>query len=159
MGTITPNSTVYLLTGVPLDNTYENTIYFASTALQLAHFLNTGQSPFWDYQPRQITPLSYQRVNEGVLRVNLPYDQIYNCNYMMFQNTSFGDKWSYAFITNVEYVNNTIYHYQFRLCYNRNIINCRRYIFYNSKRYLSCTLIFYYYFIIIYSFCVYISIC
>ena len=105
MGTITPNSTVYLLTGVPLDNTYENTIYFASTALQLAHFLNTGQSPFWDYQPRQITPLSYQRVNEGVLRVNLPYDQIYNCNYMMFQNTSYNAKWFYAFVLNVEYVN------------------------------------------------------
>ena len=104
MGTIAPNSRVYLLEGVPLDNTYENTIHFASAALQSAYFLETT-STYYNYNPRLITPLSYQRVNEGVLRVNLPYDQLFHVNYMMFQNTTQNTKWFYAFVLNVEYIN------------------------------------------------------
>lgn len=105
MGTVTPNSTVYLLKGVPLDNTYENTIYFASAPAQSAYFLNT-QSQYYNYHPVLLSPqVSYQRINEGVLRVNLPADSIYNVNYMMFQNTTQNLKWFYAFVLNVEYVN------------------------------------------------------
>lgn len=104
MGTIAPNSRVYLLEGVPLDNTYENTIHFASVTQQRDFYLNTSSS-YYNYNPRLITPLSYQRVNEGVLRVNLSYDQLYNVNYMMFQNTTQNSKWFYAFVLNVEYVN------------------------------------------------------
>lgn len=33
-------------------------------------------------------------------------DVAYNYNYMAFKNTSFENKWFYAFVTNVEYVNN-----------------------------------------------------
>ena len=104
MGTIAPNSRVYLLKGVPLDNTYENTIYFTSAVLQSTFFLDTT-NPNYNYQPLLVTPLSYQRVKEGVLRVNLPADQIYNCNYMMFQNTTQNVKWYYAFDLDVEYNN------------------------------------------------------
>lgn len=105
MGTVAPNSTVYLLKGVPLDNTYENTIYFTSAAAQSAYFLNT-QSQYYNYHPVLLSPqVSYQRINEGVLRVNLPADSIYNVNYMMFQNTTQNLKWFYAFVLNVEYVN------------------------------------------------------
>lgn len=104
MGTITPNSRVYLLDGVPLDNTYENTIHFASAALQSTYYLTTT-STYYNYHPLLITPVSYQRVNDGVLRVNIPYDQIFNKNYMMFQNTGYNNKWFYAFILNSEYVN------------------------------------------------------
>ena len=32
-------------------------------------------------------------------------DDIYKCNYMMFRNTAYGNKWFYAFITGIEYVN------------------------------------------------------
>lgn len=104
MGTIAPNSRVYLLKGVPLDNTYEHTMYFTTAALQSTFFLTTT-NPAYNYSPLLITPLSYQRVKEGVLRVNLPADQIYNCNYMMFQNTTQNAKWFYAFVLDVEYVN------------------------------------------------------
>ena len=33
-------------------------------------------------------------------------EALYNCNYLAFQNASFGGKWFYAFIDSVEYVNN-----------------------------------------------------
>lgn len=104
MGTIVPNSTVYLLRGVPLDNTYQNTIYFASAQAQQNYFLATS-SPYYNYSPILINLLSYQRVKEGVLRINRSADSIYNYNYMMFQNTTQNTKWFYAFILDVEYIN------------------------------------------------------
>lgn len=40
------------------------------------------------------------------MRVEKKAEDLYDCNYLAFQNTSFGSKWFYAFITSVEYVNN-----------------------------------------------------
>ena len=107
MGTIAPNSTVYLLRGVPLDNTYQNTIFFASAQVQQNYFLATS-SPYYNYSPIFINLLSYQRVKEGVLRINRSADSIYNYNYMMFQNTTQNAKWFYAFILYVEYINEQV---------------------------------------------------
>lgn len=97
---IAPNSTIILLSGVPLDNTYTDTFYFATKALQESHFLSAGQYTRHTFQQQ-----TYQRVKKGVARVDSPADDIYNCNYMLFQNTAYGNKWFYAFITDLEYVN------------------------------------------------------
>lgn len=53
---------------------------------------------------------SYQRVHRGYIRVGITADKLYDCNYVMFRNTSYTNtdgtaKWFYAFITSVEYVN------------------------------------------------------
>lgn len=95
---IAPNSTVRLLTGVPLDNTYKHTIYFASASAQQSFFSGKTAQTF--------TTQSYVRVNQGRIRLNICADDVYNCNYLMFQNTNFGNKWFYAFITAIEYVSN-----------------------------------------------------
>lgn len=97
---IQPNSTIKLYTGVPLDNTYVHTLYFESPSDQLAYFHGTAQVV------RTFSRQSYQRVVRGEMKVQVSADAIYNCNYLAFQNTSFGNKWFYAFITSVEYVNN-----------------------------------------------------
>lgn len=55
-----------------------------------------------------LTAQTYQRVNKGTMRVGLSADSCYDCNYLMFQNSGFGSKWFYAFITSVEYVNNAV---------------------------------------------------
>lgn len=95
---IAPNSNIRLLRGVPLEPDYINTLYFDSLANQTNYFLGTTKY--------NLTAQSYQRVNKGVCRVNYKAEDLYDCNYMMFQNTSFGTKWFYAFIKSVEYVNN-----------------------------------------------------
>ena len=95
---IQPNTTLKILYDVPLDNTYKNTLYFESENQQISFFLGKARIT--------LDNLSYQRVPEGRLRVQLNPSDIYNCNYIMFKNTSFGEKWFYAFVTNVEYVNN-----------------------------------------------------
>lgn len=49
------------------------------------------------------------------MRVGLSADACYDCNYLMFQNSGFGSKWFYAFITSVEYVNNAVTEISFEI--------------------------------------------
>ena len=99
MATINPNTTVKLFSGVPLDNTYQNTLYFQSLSAQTAYF--AGLTPTYTF-----TAQMYQRVTNGVFEAGCSIENIYDCNYMAFQNTGFENKWFYAFITSIDYVNN-----------------------------------------------------
>lgn len=95
---IQPNTIAVLLTGVPLDETYDHTVKFASANAQRDYFLSK--------ELMRVHPQTYQRHTENILRVEALADNLYHVNYLMFQNTSFGNKWFYAFVTKVEYVNN-----------------------------------------------------
>ena len=95
---ISPNTTVRLLHNVPLDPTYDHTIYFDSQANQTNYFISK--------QKRAFTKNTYQRHTRDTMKVAVLADEIFDCNYMMFQNTAYGNKWFYAFITSIEYVNN-----------------------------------------------------
>lgn len=94
---IEPNSEVYLLSGVALDPTQRNTIYFDDKSKQTKYFKSKVIESF--------LKVSYQRVNRGYFRCGINAESVYTCNYMMFRNTAFGDKWFYAFVTKIEYVN------------------------------------------------------
>lgn len=95
---IQPLTNIRILKNVPLDKTYDHTIYFSNATNQYNYFVGL--------QKYNLTNYTYQRVRKGVARVGIKSDNLYDCNYMMFQNTAFGTKWFYAFITSVEYVNN-----------------------------------------------------
>lgn len=95
---IEPGTNIRILHNVPLDNTYEHTIYFSSASTQTSYFQGL--------QKYNLADLTYQRVQRGKARVGIVADNLYDCNYMMFQNANFGTKWFYAFITSVEYINN-----------------------------------------------------
>lgn len=99
---IHPNTIVKLYRDVPLDNSYEDTIYFDSLSAQTTYFHST-LSPRYTFDK-----VSYQRVRDGVMRMQVLADNIYDCNYMAFRNTSHGNKWFYAFITGVEYINEKV---------------------------------------------------
>lgn len=94
---IAPNSIIKILKNVNIDNTYQHTLHFNKLSDQTAYF--SGLAKY------NITNYTYQR-KERILRVGILADNLYDCSYIMFQNSSFGNKWFYAFITNVEYVNN-----------------------------------------------------
>lgn len=104
---VAPNTNIRLLSNVPLDNTYEHSIYFANQTAQINYFMGKTK--------RNLTNQSFQRTNRGYARVQVPVNDIYDCNYMMFQNTSFGNKWFYAFITSMEYINNEVTEIQFEI--------------------------------------------
>lgn len=95
---IEPNTNIKILKNVPLDTTYDHTIYFSSTSAQTNYF--AGLTKY------NLTSQTYQRVKRGYARVQRKAEDLYDCNYMMFQNSAYGNKWFYAFITSVEYVNN-----------------------------------------------------
>lgn len=85
---------VYLL-NVPLESDYKNTLYFASASAQQSYFQSRIQKSYTDF--------SYQR-KDHIIRVPVQFDTLVNCNYVMYQNTAYSNKWFYAFITKMEYI-------------------------------------------------------
>lgn len=104
---IEPQTNIRLLKDVPLDTSYDHTIYFSTAVAQANYFLSKQKYNLINY--------TYQRVNKGVARVGIKADLLYDCNYMMFQNTAYGNKWFYAFITAVEYVNDVTANVSFEI--------------------------------------------
>lgn len=103
---VEPNTNMRLLRNVPLDNTYEHTIYFANEQAQRNYFISKTK--------HSLTRQSYQRKERGYITVGVGYESLIDCNYVMFQNAAFGNKWFYAFITSIEYNNNnsTVVNYE-----------------------------------------------
>lgn len=97
---IDPNSRIILLADVPIDKDQTDTLYFASESAQVSYFMSK--------QIKGFPKCTYNRPNRNYTRVDCNAAQIYQCNYMMFQNTSYGSKWFYAFINNVEYINDNV---------------------------------------------------
>lgn len=97
---VQPNTNIRLLSNCPIDNTYSDTLYFSNTASQYNYF--SGLTKY------NLSQNSYTRHSNGIIRVPFNCENLYDCNYCMFQNASFGQKWFYAFITNVEYVNDNL---------------------------------------------------
>lgn len=93
-----PDTTLKILTGCPCDPDYEHTLYFANESAQRNYFSSISKYT--------VNAMSYQRAKRGRIRVQYKVENLYDCNYIMFQNTAFGDKWFYAFIDDVTYVNN-----------------------------------------------------
>ena len=85
---------VYLL-NVPLESDLKNTLYFTSASNQQSYFQSRIQKSYTDF--------SYQRKDQFI-RVPAQFDTLYNCNYVMYQNSAYSNKWFYAFITKMEYV-------------------------------------------------------
>lgn len=102
MSYIAPNSTIRLYANVPLDGSYVNTIWFASLADQEAYFHGTADII------ATLTNQYYQRATRNSLKIQMPIGSCYQCNYLAFRNDSFENKWFYAFVTDVEYVNNEV---------------------------------------------------
>ena len=83
---IEPNTNIKIYKDVPLDNTYNHTIYFSSLSNQNAYF--HGNSGILKYN---LTSQSYQRVVKGSMRIAIKADNLYDCNYLAFQNASFSN--------------------------------------------------------------------
>lgn len=100
MAYIQPNSTVEFFNDLGIDPSYENTLYFSSTSAKDNYF--SGLTPI-----TTATAMSYSRHDRGFIRVEKPMSTLISAGYMRFKNTSFENKWWYAFITSVEYINHT----------------------------------------------------
>lgn len=97
---IVPNTTIYILNNIPLNKSYEHTVYYPDRDAQAQAFMK--------YKKYTLTDYSYQRSQLGTIRVQLKYEQLIDCNYLMFKNTNYENKWFYAFITGIGYVSNDV---------------------------------------------------
>ena len=92
----TPTTNLRLLS-TPLESDYRNTLWFPNVAAQTNYFLGK-------------TVKSYENFNyikkDNTITVPEEIDNLYNCNYIMYQNTNFGNKWFYAFIDSMAWASN-----------------------------------------------------
>ena len=119
MSYISPSGNIWLLHGVPIDKTYQNTLYWSNNQsgkdAQKAFFIGTSGNPS-SYVKYSFTNQYYSRHTRGSIRVQVLADNVLDCNYLVFQNSSFGaGKYFYAFITSVEYINNSVTQINFEL--------------------------------------------
>lgn len=103
----TPDTVVKILKGIELDRDLENTYRFASLSAQ-QNFFSARAKHILGNEP--MAGLRYIRTGEDSIKVELKTASLYDCNYLMFQNTGYKDKsgrsrWFYAFIDRVDYVN------------------------------------------------------
>lgn len=95
MSAVTPNTEVYLLK-CPLELDNQNQLDFATKSAQEAYFKGL---------PRlYLDEFSYQR-KDSVIRVNRHIDTLLEYTYVMYKNDNYSNKWFYAFITDMEYIN------------------------------------------------------
>lgn len=121
MAYITPNTEIYFYKAMPLDKDYNHTLYFSTNAEQQNFFINEEN----EWLSMKYTNRSYQRVGTNKIRVgkenNSTYyrytpagyqgttaDFFYGVNYMAFRNTAYGNKWFYAFVDSIEYINDNV---------------------------------------------------
>ena len=97
MAYIQPNSVLQLFKGINLDNRYLHTIYFGSESAQNSWFTGKVFKPYQN--------MSYLRYTVNQIKVKDDASSLLGCTYMRFQNNRAGDRWFYAFITAVEYLN------------------------------------------------------
>ncbi len=90
----TPDSTIYLLS-VPLSMGDRKQISFTSAAEQSSYFYSLRKHNFDNY--------NYVRQDKAIV-VNANVETLLDCNYMMYKNANFRDKWFYAYITRKEWV-------------------------------------------------------
>ena len=98
---IAPNTSLEFFPDLGLSLDLENTFYFASTAAKDAYFAGLTKLA-------TAAGCTYQRGTRGLARVQVPISALYGCGYMRYKNASFENKWIYAFVTNVEYINNEV---------------------------------------------------
>lgn len=97
---IAPNSKIILLK-TPMELNDSNTLSFATETAKYNYFHGLPKL--------ELTDATYQR-KEGVVRYptlppNTAYEDLLEYNYCMYQNTNYDSKWFYAYIDDINYIN------------------------------------------------------
>lgn len=98
MAVITPQSDVYLLK-VPLEIDDINQLTFSNATAQYNYFSSLPKL--------SVDNFTYQR-KDGTIRYGAQFDSLLTYNYVMYRNDAFSNKWFYAFITGMEYLNDNV---------------------------------------------------
>lgn len=100
---IAPNSSIVLIK-TPMELNDSNTLSFSTETAKHDYFLSLPKL--------RLDDATYQR-KEGVVRYptnppNTSYEDLLQYNYCMYQNTSYDNKWFYAYIDDIKYINDNM---------------------------------------------------
>lgn len=95
---ITPHTDLRLLK-VPINIDNQNQLTFANANAQYNYFNSLDKL--------EVDNFTYQR-KDGIIRYPAHIDSIINYNYCMYQNSNYTNKWFYAFITGMTYINDNM---------------------------------------------------
>ena len=98
MAVITPQSDVYLLK-TPLEIDEINQLTFSDSTAQYNYFNSLPKLA--------VDNFTYQR-KDGTIRFGANFDSLIGYNYVMYRNDAYSNKWFYAFITGMEYLNDNV---------------------------------------------------
>lgn len=110
MAYVVPNSTVVLLKNISLTPTYENTVDYDNATAQY--------NDMYAHKLAQWDRCTYVGKNKQQGTIRLESTQgllMQQATYMMFKNTNYENKWFYAFVTDVTWVNNVTWEVSFIL--------------------------------------------
>ena len=98
MAVIAPQSDVFLL-DVPLEINDLNQLTFANASKQFQYFNSLPKKEVHDF--------TYQR-KDGTIRYGANFDSLIKYNYVMYRNDAYSNKWFYAYIDHMEYLNDNV---------------------------------------------------
>lgn len=93
----TPSTNLRLL-NVPLEAGYSDTLWFPDVNTQTQYFLGKVVKAINDFNFIK---------KDNTITINGNVETYYNCNYIMYQNANFSNKWFYAFINKIEWASNS----------------------------------------------------
>lgn len=93
----TPSTNLRLL-NVPLEAGYSDTLWFPDVNTQTQYFLGKVVKVINDFNFIK---------KDSTITINGNVESYYNCNYIMYQNANFSNKWFYAFIKRIEWASNS----------------------------------------------------
>ena len=98
MAIVSPQTDLFLLQ-VPLEIGDDNQLTFANNIAQYNYFSSLTKLEFDNF--------TYQR-KDNTIRIPANIEGILQYNYVMYRNTAFSNKWFYAFITDMQYLNDEV---------------------------------------------------
>lgn len=109
MAYVVPNSIVQLFQGVPLNKDADDTILFTAESLQNIYFAQNLRATF------TAENFTFIKKETQTIRVEANYGKVYQCNYLRYNNTANANKWIYAFITDINYINENVTEISFEI--------------------------------------------
>lgn len=91
------DSKIILASGIKLDSDYKNVLSY--TQQQMLDLVSTNAVA-------SNNTYSFIREDKNVVQCNFQYSQVCNANYMAFQNIDYNNRWFFAFIRDIIFVNN-----------------------------------------------------
>ena len=89
-------SKIIIAQGIKIDNTYKNVLSYNQA--QMLELVQANQIA-------SANNYSFIREYKNTIQVGFPYSQICNANYLAFQNKDYNNRWFFAFISDVQYIN------------------------------------------------------